>query len=634
MQKGLVLTICLAVFALALLLAPLAHAQGPYRIVYPEQRQIEYRDPSAFPAIPLPPSSPPPTYSRPPTGDTRYFALDDAIRTSLENGRVVRLLAGVTAVSSGRTIYDPAIVNTTIDQALGRFDPFFQVNNNWNHFDQPFGAIIDPVNGNRIVGATRDQYDMNLSLAKDNPLGGQWLLGVDVRDQRFPLSFVPDSNLNPQTNASTAIGYTQPFLQGFGLRANLAPVVLARINTEISFFQLKDAVQQNVRDVIAAYWNLVAARATKIARETQENTLRAQFERVDSMRRFGLVDLATSSQVHVSYAQFKAQRIAAETDVLQREAALRNLIGLPPWDEARLVPTTEPLPERVNPDWYELVDLAAARRPDLVELKLVLEADEQQRIIANNNALPQLNGNALYRWNGLSGELPAGNGIIASQPGQFADWTLGVNFSVPIGLRSARAQLRQRELLIARDRANLEQGLHSASHELATTLRSLDQAYEQYVAFTEAHKPAQESRDQREREINVGFANFLNYLLAVTDLGNVIAGEAQALAQYNTLLADLELQTGTILETHGVRFFEERYGSIGPLGRLAEPVCYPESTPQSPHADRYPIGVRPAEQFFDLPDPNRIRSPNPRPESLPRAPLGPPGQEAFPLPPR
>jgi outer membrane protein TolC len=603
-----------AIFALAFLPARFASAQHPYRIIYPGQRQIEYRDPAAFPAIPLPPSSPPPTVSEPPTGDTRYLALDDAIQTSLGNARVVRVLAGLSAVNSGRTIYDPAITNTTIDQAQGRFDPTIRISNNWDHIDEPLRGFVDPVNGNRIIGSSREQYRMDMALAKDNPLGGRWELGVNVNDQRFPQSVIPPSLLNPQTSANTSLGYTQPLLQGAGLRANLAPVVLARINTEISFFQLKDAVQQNVRDVISGYWSLVSARATVIARELQVNSLQFQYQRLDAQRRVGLGNLADAAQAHVSLAQFKAQRIAAVTDVLQREAALRNLLGLPPWDEARIVPTTEPVPERVKPEWHELVDLASARRPDLVELKLILAADEQQRRIANNNALPQLDGAALYRWNGLSGELPSGNGIVASQGGQFTDWTLGVNFSVPLGMRSARAQLRQRELLIARDRANLDQGLFAASHELATTLRSLDQAYEQYLTFTEAREAAQENRGQQEKEYEFGRTIFLNYLLAVTDLGNAIIGQAQALAQYNTFLADLELQTGTILETHGIRFYEERYGSIGPLSHVA---LYPQATPPTPNANRYPLGEQPAEQFFHLPDPSQFRVTPRRTEDLP-----------------
>lgn len=626
-----------AIFALALQPARLAPAQYPYRVIYPEQRQIDYRDPSDFVPIPLPPSGAPPTVTNPPTGDTRYFALDDAVRTSLGNARVIRILAGVAAVNSGRTIYDTAVTNTTIDQAQGRFDPFLQVNNNWDYIDEP-KAAFNPQTGSFITGAPFDQYRMNMALSKNNPLGGQWNFGVNVTEQRFPNSILPPTllPLNPQTAANTFFSYTQPFLQGAGRRANLAPVVLARINTELSFFQLKDAVQQNVHDVIAAYWNLVAARTAAWARRRQVEQADFAYRQAKASLELGITNAANAAQARTSLAQFRAQLIAADAAVLQQEGALRNLLGLPPWDEAQLIATSEPILTRVRPEWQELVDLASARRPDLVELKLILEADEQQRIIANNNALPQLNGVALYRWNGLEGELPNGNGIIASAPGQFADWTLGVNFSVPLGLRSARATLRQRELIIARDRANLDQGLHAASHVLATTLRSLDQQYEQYLAFKEAREAAYLNLNVQMKTFLSSLISFIPVLQAITDFGNTLTNEAASVAQYNILLAELEQQTGTILETHGVRFYEERYGSIGPLGRLAQPRAYPEATPPTPNGDRYPIGDRPAENVFDLQDPGRFRV-VPRPtEELPPAPQQPlelqPGRQPMELP--
>ena len=50
-------------------------------------------------------------------------------------------------------------------------------------------------------------------------------------------------------------------------------------------------------------------------------------------------------------------------------------------------------------------------------------------------------------------------------------------------------------------------------------------------------------------------------------------------------LAGLELQTGTILEEHGIRFFEERYGSIGPM-RL-DLRCYPRDLRPGDNTDRY-----------------------------------------------
>src|SRR5262245_46911563 len=102
-----------AIFPLALLPAKLAPAQNvpshiadghpPNRITYREQRQIQYRDPIQFFPTPLPPTSEPPTVTNPPTGDQRYFALDDAIRTSLGNMRVVRILGGGGLISIAAT---------------------------------------------------------------------------------------------------------------------------------------------------------------------------------------------------------------------------------------------------------------------------------------------------------------------------------------------------------------------------------------------------------------------------------------------------------------------------------------------------------------------------------------------------
>jgi outer membrane protein TolC len=630
-----------AIFALALSLAPSAVAQHnlltapvfprstarpPYGVVYPEQRSIEYRDPGALPLVPLPPTSQPPTVSSPQPGASRGLTLDEAIRIALANDRVVRVLAGETAVASGRTVYDTAIVNTTIDEQLGFFDPVLRINQSWDRFEPPSAIFVDPLDpsqGSIIRSVRTDSYNLDAAITKNNPLGGQWSLGLNALEQRFQPGAFP---LNPQTTTSATLGYTQPLLRGFGPRVNLAPVVLARIDTERSFFQLKDALQEQVRGVVEAYWNLVAARVDAWARARQVEQADFAFRLASGRFRVGIASAADVAQARVTLAQFRALQVAADAAVLQREAALRNILGLPVWDEVQLVPTSEPLLERMEFDWPLLVDLAAQRRPDLVELKLILEADEQQLLIANNLALPQLDFVGLYRWNGLEGETPD-NMFLQTASGQFTGWTLGVNFAVPLGLRSDRARLRQRELILARDRANLEQGLFAASHRLATTVRNLDRAYEQYLAFKEAHEAASINLNQQMAEYRNDRVIFLNVLVALTNWGDAITSEANAAAAYNTLLATLEQETGTILESHGVRFYEERYGSIGPLGRLAAPVCYPQATPPTPNFDRYPAGEQPAENVFNLQDPVgfRIRPPANAPPAVG------PGGETLPL---
>lgn len=585
--------------------AQLSSTQHLVPTYFPEQRTIQVRDPSQLPRYEMPELPPPPTVTnRTQDLEPRYLTLDDAIRTALANARVVRILAGNTAVTSGSTIYDAALTNTSIDTANARFDPTVTVNQSFNRLESPTAIPnpLDPANQSLITGTANQNANTKVGLTKQNAYGGTAALNVTADFNRLSPGTFP---LNPNRPASTSLGYTQPLLQGGRLAPNLAPIMLARIDTERSYFQLKDSVQENVRSVIEAYWNLVFARTDVWARRRQVDQLKEAVRRIRARVGVTFDNRADQAQAELALANARANLVSSEANVLQREAALRNLLGLPPSDNTVYVPVTPPISDQFIADWQSMVEIAQVRRPDLVELKLILEADSQLLIQANNNALPKLDAVALYRWNGLEGEMPNGT-TIRNGPGQFTDWTLGVNFSVPIGLRAGRAGLRRVELLIARDRANLDQGMHATVHSLATNIRSLDTAYENYAAFKAAREAARVNLDSQILRYQTGQGILLNVLQAIADWGNTISGEANALAQYNVQLAALERQTGTILETHGVYLYEERYGSIGPLGRFAAPVCYPESNRPTPNDERYGGSDEPAEDSFNLQPPREF----------------------------
>ena len=605
--------------------AQLSSRQHLVPTYFPEQRTIQVRDPSQLPRYELPELPPPPTVTnRTQDLEPRYLTLDDAIRTALANARVVRILAGTTAVASGGTIYDAALTNTSIDQANARFDPTVTVNQTFNRLETPTAIPnpLDPANQSLITGTANQNANTKVGVTKQNAFGGTAALNVTADSNRLSPGTFP---LNPNRPASASLGYTQPLLQGGRLAPNLAPIMLARIDTERSYFQLKDSVQEEVRSVIEAYWNLVFARTDVWARRRQVDQLKEAVRRIRARVGVTFDNRADLAQAELALANARANLVSSEANVLQREAALRNLLGIPPSDDTVYVPVTPPISDQFVADWRSIVQIAQERRPDLVELKLILEADNQLLIQANNNALPKLDAVALYRWNGLEGEMPNGT-TLRSGPGQFTDWTLGVNFSVPIGLRAGRAGLRRVELLIARDRANLDQGMHATVHSLTTNIRSLDQAYENYAAFKAAREAARVNLDSQILRYQTGQGILLNVLQAIADWGNTISGEANALAQYNVQLATLERQTGTILETHGVYLYEERYGSIGPLGRFAAPVCYPESNRPTPNDERYGGSDEPAEDSFNLQPPREFGDlPRrlPAAEDVPNPPLTP-----------
>jgi len=596
---------CAVMFALPL---QVANGQRAFPSLYREQRGIEVRDPSALPQYRVYDVPTPETVAKPQADlEERPLSLDEAIRISMQNTDVVRVLTGTSASNSGRTIYDPAITNTTIDEQNARFDPNLSSHNLWNRLENP-SAIFDPLNpGESLITGTRtDSFSSSTGLNKLNAFGGTTEFGVQTNPFRVQPGLFP---LNPQRDTATFLQYTQPLLQGGRVGANLAPIVIARINTERSFFQMKDSVQENVRGVVEGYWSLVAARTDAWARRQQVEQLQKTLDQIQANFKVSRVSRADLAQAELSLANFRASQITAEANVIQREAALRNILGLPPADGTRLIPHTPPIREPYDGNWEMILDMAGERRPDIVELKLVLEADQQQLVLSRNTALPRVDAVGLYRWNGLDGVMPNGNPL-TSESGAYTDWTTGVNFSVPLGLRQSRAALRRQELILMRDRANLNQGLHAAAHQLATSLRALDQLYEQYLAFRDARQAARINLEQQLATYKTGTAILINVLQAVTDWGNAVASEANSLTQFNTQLATIERQTGTILETHGIFFFEERFASIGPKGRWFKDVYYAQDKRPSENEKRYEDSEKPAEEAFDLtppPDMDELR---------------------------
>ena len=529
------------------LCAPNVHGQAPNEpahCIFPEQRRIAYRRPEALGQVPIPDDPRPPTVRDLQADRPEYLlSLDEAIAIALANAEVIRVLTGFSASSTGQTIYDPAITNTQVDQERARFDPnLISLQNDWR----------------RNGGVQR--YELGLEVSQRKTFGGTARLGVTANSIRRGAS-----------GSAVEFGLNQPFLRGAGTRVNMAPIVIARIDTERSFFQLKDSLQEMVSSVIRGYWGLVFARTQLWTREQQTTQAEYTYEFLNAGAKTGRADLGDTAQAAVSLANFRASLIGAQGELLDREAAFRNVLGLLPVGNQHFVPATAPQRDRVEPVWEALIATAEQNRPDIIELKLIREADRQRRIISNNQALPQLDATALYRWNGLQGTTPIGT-TISTQGGQFTDWQLGVNFSVPLGLRSERAALRRIELILARDNANIRQRMHAISHDLAQSVRNLDQFYAQYEAFRKVREASRTNLNRIFAVFDVGGLPteriiFLDVLQAITDWGNAVSSEAASLTQYNSELANLERQLGTILDNHAIRFYEERYGSIGPGGR-------------------------------------------------------------------
>ena len=122
--------------------------------------------------------------------------------------------------------------------------------------------------------------------------------------------------------------------------------------------------------------------------------------------------------------------------------------------------------------------------------KWEIKRRELELIAARNFLLPRLDAVGRYRWLGLGDELidpdrrclnfrlspaPAAFGTLTS--GEFQEWQLGLQLSMPIGFRRELSGIRHQELLLARDRAILQDLETEISHQMGDAIRDLDLNY-------------------------------------------------------------------------------------------------------------------------------------------------------------
>ena len=176
-----------------------------------------------------------------------------------------------------RILENPDGVATVYDRAITASDPFFGPDAALAEFDSAIGGGVnaqknDRVFNNAIEGGgiqelTQDFINMNGTWQRRSRNGGVWSIN-DITlyndDNRFGNRF--PNYWEKQFEA----GVRQPLLRGAGRRfneiagPNARPgfnfsngIVIANLNTKLSNTEFEIAVQSFVRDLYAAYWDLV-----------------------------------------------------------------------------------------------------------------------------------------------------------------------------------------------------------------------------------------------------------------------------------------------------------------------------------------------------------------------------------------
>ena len=219
-------------------------------------------------------------------GQQFLISLDEAIAVALSNAEVIRVLAGNTAVSSGLTVYDPAIQNTQVDVARALFDPQFAAGTSYNHGEsylplpdvgQPSGVFIDKIESESLNATAQ------VSQTKVTGTTYQAIRHYEPHQQQCGGTIIGSQHsdgaqLWPQQTA--AAGWQSPRERGADRHCSdqHGAVVLPAERC---------GVQELVRGVVEGYWNIVAARVDVWARRQQVDQLEFASDFFEAQLRVG-----------------------------------------------------------------------------------------------------------------------------------------------------------------------------------------------------------------------------------------------------------------------------------------------------------------------------------------------------------
>ncbi|MGE0758282.1 MAG: TolC family protein, partial [Pirellulaceae bacterium] len=392
--------------------------------------------------------------------------------------------------------------------------------------------------------------------------------------------------------------FRQPLLQGAGVNfnriagPNAVPgmyngVLLARINTDISLTDFEIGVRNLVNDVETAYWELYFAyrdldskmaarnraletwRQIKTLTETGRRGGEAEEEAAAREQYFRLEEEVQNALSGRMQDRVRVTTLRGQSGVQAMERRLRLLIGVPVNDGRMIRPSDEPTMARVVFAWDEILIESLCRREEIRRQKWQVERRELELVASRNFLLPRLDAIGRYRWRGLGHDLieterqPVrfDNAYQDLTTGDFQEWQVGVEMTMPIGMRRAHAAVRHAELQVAREKAILEQTERDIAHDLSAAVAEVERAYATSQTnynrrrAAREHLEALEARylraDQREK------VQLLDLLLdAQRRLADAESAYFRTLLEYSLAIKSVHYHKGTLLEFNQVQLAE------------------------------------------------------------------------------
>lgn len=313
----------------------------------------------------------------------------------------------------------------------------------------------------------------------------------------------PDRQFTSEWSAS----FRQPLLRSAWTDYGLAPINAARYRANQADHDYERAVQDTLLAIVEAYWELVFARENWRVVDSALDVAREQLRITDE--RIRVQALAPRDRIadEAEIARRREELIDAENLIAAREDELRRLLydgtDRELW-QVNLRPTSpitvDPAP--IDASYEALIEVAMAHRPDVRSRRSSVAAAEIALLEADRDTLPSLDLVSTYASDGVRDQFHDSFRDASDQ--QSPDWSVRLEFSIPLGNHAARSRAQRAQLEVERQRRLLHATALDVAKEVRDALRSLTSRAQSLRASAESVRLATTNLETEQVKLQIG----------------------------------------------------------------------------------------------------------------------------------
>ncbi len=439
--------------------------------------------------------------------------------------------------------FDPKIAKEGVTQALGHFDPVFDITIQRSE-DKRENVFEGGVRLEQHATHRLDQFSAGLSGA--TAIGLTYDIGLGTRNDLASFNhFLNDY----ETRGSVTL--TQPLLRGFGPAANLAQVRIARNNVMVSQWALRKTIIDIITETNFVYNELHFAHEALLVAERSRELARQLFNDNQSRYKIGTMAQLDVTEARAQVAAREEAVILAQRVVRDNENFLKQLVTNDM--ERMLAIAVEIAPPPATPFQTDVpagIRDALELRPDYRQNVLEIQNRNITLAFTKNDALPRFDLTGSLAMLGFDNDF--GTSLSRVTQRDQSVWTIGAIVSIPIPNRAGRGAATAAKLEAARALVSLQQLEQQIVVDVDNASGQVTTSRERIVSTRESRRLAAETLDAGQARLHAGSGTTFEVLELQKKLTEAEAAVLRAEADYNKAIGEYHRQTGTALRVHNV----------------------------------------------------------------------------------